>query len=128
MPEIRHIAFYIIASRKGDDMKQGVFWLIDNKLLAIPFNKSKYPDGIAKSGDTYNPEKLWKYVKPQNCNKPYNYYPRGRVVKRTKNKAIVYMNPNISNGFIPNIKDAFKIKDEPIVKLDYSKHYKCFLD
>lgn len=38
------------------------------------------------------------------------------------------MNPNISNGFIPNIKDAFKIKDEPIVKLDYSKHYKCFLD
>lgn len=31
-------------------MKQGVFWLIDNKLLAIPFDKSKYPDGIAKSG------------------------------------------------------------------------------
>ena len=67
-------------------MKQGVFWLIDNKLLAIPFDKSKYPDGIAKSGDTYNHEKLWKYVKPQNCNKPYNYYPRGRVVKGTKNK------------------------------------------
>ena len=65
MPEIRHIAFYIITSRKGDDMKQGVFWLIDNKLLAIPFDKSKYPDGIAKSGDTYNHEKLWKYVKPQ---------------------------------------------------------------
>lgn len=69
MPEIRFITFYIITSRKGDDMKQGVFWLIDNKLLAIPFDKSKYPDGIAKSGDTYNHEKLWKYVKPQNCNK-----------------------------------------------------------
>ncbi len=100
MPEIRFITFYIITSRKGDDMKQGVFWLIDNKLLAIPFDKSKYPDGIAKSGDTYNHEKLWKYVKPQNCNKPYNYYPRGRVVKGTKNKAIVYMNPDISNEFI----------------------------
>ena len=111
MPEIQHIAFYIITSRKGDDMKQGVFWLIDNKLLAIPFDKSKYPDGIAKTGDTYNHEKLWKYVKLQNCNKPYNYYPRGRVVKGTKSKAIVYMNPNISNGFIPNIKDAFEIKE-----------------
>lgn len=109
-------------------MKQGVFWLIDNKLLAIPFDKSKYPDGIAKSGDTYNHEKLWKYVKPQNCNKPYNYYPRGRVVKGTKSKAIVYMNPNIRNEFISSIKEMFEIKEEPIIKLDYSKHYKCFLD
>ena len=108
-------------------MKQGVFWLINNKLLAIPFDKSKHPDGIAKSGDTYNHKKLWKYVKPQNCNKPYNYYPRGRVFKGTK-KAIVYMNPNISNEFIPNIKDTFGIDSELIVKLDYSKHYKCYLD
>lgn len=105
MPEIRHIAFYIIISRKGDDMKQGVFWVIDNNLLAIPFDKSKYTDGIAKSGDTYNHEKLWKYVKPQNCNKPYNYYPRGRVVKGTKSKAIIYMNPNITNEFISSMPD-----------------------
>lgn len=109
-------------------MKQGVFWVIDNNLLAIPFDKSKYPDGIAKSGDTYNHEKLWKYVKPQNCNEPYNYYPRGRVVKGTKSKAIIYMNPNITNEFISSIKEVFEIKDEPIIKLDYSKHYKCFLD
>ena len=109
-------------------MKQGVFWVIDNKLLAISFDKTKYSDGIAKSGDTYNHEKLWKYVKPQNCNKPYNYYPRGRVVKGTKSKAIVYMNPNISNELIPSIKEMFEITEEPIIKLDYSKHYKCFLD
>lgn len=109
-------------------MNQGVFWVIDNNLLAIPFDKSKYPYGIAKSGDTYNHEKLWEYVKPQNCNKLYNYYPRGRVVKGTKNKAIIYMNPNITNEFIPSIKESFEIKEEPIIKLDYSKHYKCFLD
>lgn len=109
-------------------MKQGVFWLIDNKLLAISFDKSKHPDDIAKSGDTYNHEKLWKYVKHQNCNKPYNYYPRGRVVKGTKSKAIVYMNPNITNEFISSIKEMFEIKEEPIIKLDYSRHYKCFLD
>ena len=106
-------------------MKQGVFWVIDNNLLAIPFEKSKYPNGIAKSGDTYNHEKLWKYDKPRNCNKPYNYYPRGRVVKGTKSKAIIYMNPNISNEFISSIKEMFEIKEEPIIKLDYSKHYKC---
>lgn len=38
------------------------------------------------------------------------------------------MNPNISNEFISSIKGMFKIKEEPIIKLDYSKHYKCFLD
>ena len=52
----------------------------------------------------------------------------GRVVKGTKNKAIIYMNPNITNEFIPSIKESFEIKEEPIIKLDYSKHYKCFLD
>ena len=56
MPEIRHIAFYIITSRKGDYMKQGVFWLIDNKLLAIPFDKSKYPDGTIIDVDYYEME------------------------------------------------------------------------
>ena len=56
MPEIWHIAFYIITSRKGDDMKQGVFWLIDNKLLASPFEKSKYPDGTIIDVDYYEME------------------------------------------------------------------------
>lgn len=128
MPKIQNIVFYIITSRKGDDMKQGVFWVIDNKLLAILFDKNKYSDGIAKSGDTYNHEKLWKYIKPKNCNRPYNYYPRGRVVKGAKNKTIIYMNPNITNQFISSIKEMFEIKEEPIIKLDFSKHYKCYLD
>lgn len=109
-------------------MKQGVFWVIDNKLLAIPFESDKYKNGIAKSGDTYNHEKIWKYVKPKNCNRPYNHYPRGRVVKGAKNKAVIYMNPNITSEFIPSIKETFEIKEEPIIKLDFSKHYKCCLD
>lgn len=109
-------------------MKQGVFWVIDNNLLAIPFDKSKYPDGIAKSGNTYNHEKLWDYVKPKDCNKAYNYYPRGRVVINSKGKAIIYMNPNISMEFIFGIITAFDLELEPVVKFDYSKHYKCYLD
>lgn len=38
------------------------------------------------------------------------------------------MNPNISNELISSIKEMFEITEEPIIKLDYSKHYKCFLD
>ena len=41
---------------------------------------------------------------------------------------MVSMNPNITNELIPSIKEVFEIKEEPIIKLDYSKHYKCFLD
>lgn len=39
-------------------MKTGVFWVIDDELIAIPFDKFKYVEGIAKSGETYNHEKL----------------------------------------------------------------------
>lgn len=39
-------------------MKTGVFWVIDDELIAIPFYKFKYVEGIAKSGETYNYEKL----------------------------------------------------------------------
>ena len=38
------------------------------------------------------------------------------------------MNPDISNEFISSIKEAFEIEGEPIIKLDFSKHYKCYLD
>lgn len=80
-------------------MKTGVFWVIDDELIAIPFDKFKYVEGIAKSGETYNHEKLWELVKPKNCNKPYNYYPRGRVVNGAKGKTIIYMNSNIKSEY-----------------------------
>lgn len=38
-------------------MKRGVFWLIDGKLLVFPFDGS-YPEGVAKSGNSYNHQKL----------------------------------------------------------------------
>ena len=46
-------------------MRQGVFWVIDNKLLAIPFVKSKYPNGIAKYGDTYNHKNCGNMLSPK---------------------------------------------------------------
>ena len=55
--------------------KNGVFWIIEGKLLAFAFEEEIYPEGIAKSGTTYNHKKLWKAVHPKGCSKPYDYYP-----------------------------------------------------
>ena len=59
--------------------KQGVFWVIQEKLFAFPFEEGKYPEALAKSKVTYTHKKLWRIVCPKGCGKPYHYYPRGRV-------------------------------------------------
>lgn len=107
---------------------QGVFWIIDGEILAFPFYDGVYQNGIAKSGDTYNHRKLWNDIKPKGCNKPFDYYPRGRVTMSNKGKPIIYMNPNISNEYIKDIKREFGLRQEPSIRYDYSDHYKCYLD
>lgn len=106
---------------------RGVFWVIDDELLAFPFIDYD-TQGVAKSGNTYNHKKLWPDVKPKGCNKPYNYYPRGRVDFSNKGKPIVYMNPNVPDGLISDIKVEFGLREAPIVRYDNSQHYKCYLD
>ena len=105
-------------------MKRGVFWVIDNNLIAFPF-ADMYPGGVAKSGNTYNHRKLWPEVKPKGCNHPYSYYPRGRVEITGRGKSIVYMNPTINDSFISAIKTVFCLDDNTIIKYDHSEHYKC---
>ena len=111
-------------------MKQtdGVFWLIGEKLYAFPFEKGKYPEAYAKSGRTYNHEKLWDYVKPKGCGKPFDYYPRGRAVIKKDGTAVIYMSPHIPESRIEEIKKAFGTETETAVKYDRSRHYRCFLD
>ena len=74
-------------------LSPGVFWDIDGELLAFSFDPNNYTSGIAKSGNTYNHQKLWDDIKPKKCNKPYNYYPKGRVVVDRLGKSTIYMNP-----------------------------------
>ena len=105
--------------------KRGVFWIIDNKLLTFPFDETA-TEGVAKSGNTFNHKLLWDSVKP--CNKPFDYYPRGRVDYNPKGVAIIYMNPNVDDKFISEIKAAFGITSEPVIRYDFSEHYKCYLD
>ena len=107
-------------------MKRGVFWLIGEALHCFPFDGS-YPEGIAKSGNTYNHEKLWPLVRPHGCCKPFDYYPRGRVEITPKGKAVIYMSPQIGAAFLPQICAAFGLSD-PTVRYDHSAHYRCYLD
>lgn len=109
------------------EMSRGVFWVINEELLSFPFIETSF-DGVAKSGNTYNHKKLWPDVKPHGCNKPYNYYPRGRVDITNKGKPVIYMNPNIDDSIIQQIRSDFGLRTEPTIRYDYSDHYKCYLD
>lgn len=113
--------------KSSKELNRGIFWDVNGELLAFPFVEDNLT-GIAKSGNTYNHKKLWPFVKPKGCNKPYNYYPRGRVEINNKGKVIIYMNPNISESLLSEIKIEFGIITEPRVIYDNSNHYKCYLD
>ena len=90
-----------------------------------------YPEGVAKSGDTYNHKKLWQSIKSEHRyeNNPYNYFPRGRVDINSKRQPIIYINPNIHEPIITQIKLSFGLMEtEPVIRYDHSEHYKCYLD
>lgn len=113
--------------QSAKEMCRGVFWVVDNELISFPFVENDTM-GVAKSGATYNHKKLWQYIKPRGCNKPYNYYPRGRVDFTNKGKPVIYMNPNVDESFISEIKSKFGLRENPIIRMDNSEHYKCYLD
>ena len=108
-------------------MKRGVFWLIDGELKCFPFD-GRIIEGIAKSGNTYNHKKLWEHIRPKDCNKPFDYYPRGRVEISAKGKAVVYMSPHIGNEYVTQICEEFELDAKPVIKYDHSEHYQCYLD
>ena len=108
-------------------MKRGVFWLIDDRLYAYPFDGS-YPEGIAKSGNTYNHKKLWDSIKPKRFQVPFDYFPRGRVEITNQNKPVIYMSPHIGKEWLEQIMLVFEISAVPVIRYDHSIHYHCFLD
>ena len=110
------------------DQSDGVFWIIDDKLVAYPFGSVDTFEGVAKSGNTYNHKKLWNDLNPTGSKHPYNYYPRGRVVINSRGKAAIYMNPNVNDSFIKSIRTEFGLRSDPKVIYDNSEHYKCYLD
>lgn len=107
-------------------MKKGVFWLIDGEILAFPYD-GKYPEGTAKSGDTYNHRKLWEHLRPKGGGIPFDYYPRGRVEIDNKGRAVIYSSPHISNENLSKIAEFFELENYS-VRYDHSEHYKCVYD
>ncbi len=110
-----------------DRPKKGVFWLVEGELLSVVYEENSTV-GISKSGENYNHKLLWDHVKPPKCNKPFDYYPRGRVEISNRGKPIVYMNCNIGEEYIPKIMECFALKENPKVHYDGSEHYKCYMD
>lgn len=47
---------------------------------------------------------------------------------KAKGTAIIYMNPHIEDKYISEIKTAFRITSNPVIRYDHSEHYKCYLD
>ena len=127
------------------ELYSGVFWIkdIDNPTDELIFQIPTSSDGEvnsdgldlnAKSGNTYNHEKLWKELSSNlTDNKPFDYYPRGRVMIKN-GVADIYANPylltdNIKN-FIVNNYHLFQINGIKKTRwhADNSEHYKCYLD
>lgn len=126
---------------------KGVFWIFDldnldnnrNYCFTIPSDIYGNPisdtDELnAKSGRTYNHERLWASL-PRNMTlgHDFNYFPRGRV-EIANQKATVYLNPNINTPEIQDfIKEQFNLYTKNGIKnvvfhSDGSEHYKCYLD
>ena len=107
---------------------RGIFWIVEGKLLAVPFKEGDIY-GLSESGDNYNHRLKWPYVRPEGCRrKPFDYYPRGRVEYTNKGKPKIYMNHHVDEKFIKEIMTAFELTEEPVIDIDGSKHYKCYLD
>ena len=129
------------------ELYNGIFWIteLDNRdaeqlifrIPVTPAGKVIEPEKLdlnSKNVDNYNHRLLWeKLSKKITQNKPYNYYPRGRVeIKR--GKAVIYANPNICCEELINLLvERFGLTkengiNEVNLKPDGSDHYKCYLD
>ena len=101
---------------------RGVFWIVEGKLLAVPYDEDA-AEGLSKNGFNYNHRLLWPYVCPKGCRKRYDYYPRGRVEYTNYGKPIIYMGLSVGPKFVPEIIEAFDIKEDPLIRHDGSGHY-----
>lgn len=142
-----HTGDQIDQSAKDSGLSQGVFWITDlddirnNTCYCFPIPCT--PDGVntgdtshldAKSGATYNHEKLWSRLPSElTHNRPFDHYPRGRVQIRN-GKAVIFLNPNIATEEVKDfIVGEFHLTSENgihsvSVKADGSSHYRCNLD
>lgn len=108
---------------EDSQLYRGIFWITD---IDNPYNNQLYfqipcnSDGIdddfngytSKNNDSHNHKNLWTTLCSRlTNNKPYNYYPRGRV-EIAHGKATVYLSPHINVADIQDwIIDKFNLNE-----------------
>ena len=124
-----------------DKLYRGIFWIKDldnlennsDYLFKIQTNENgdalNYPFPLnSKNGNDYVHKETWAML-PFNLtkNKPFDYYPRGRVEIKHK-EALLYINPILNEERIINyLKREYCLEDVKII-LDFHEHYKCNFD
>ena len=128
---------------EDSNLYRGIFWIkdIDNPkndlMFKIPTDEygnyiGDYKEASfnSKSGTSLNHKRTWEKL---HQNKPFDYYPRGRV-EISNGVAKIFINPHLRDKNIINlIKSEYNltkcngIKDIKILD-DNSEHYKCYLD
>lgn len=123
---------------ESSELYSGIFWIKDinnpttELFFTIPTDEYGNSSQIfnSKNGFTYNHERTWKEL---HQNKPFDYYPRGRVDIQN-GVARIFINPNLNTPEIINlIKKEFNLTEMNGIKrvkvlVDNSEHYRCHLD
>ena len=129
------------------ELYKGIFWIteVDDwsaeqlifRIPVTPAGKVIDPEKLdlnSKNVDNYNHCLLWESLPSKiTHNKPYNYYPRGRIEIK-HGKAIIYANPNICcEELVDFLVKRFGLTEangiaEVRLNPDGSNHYKCYLD
>lgn len=128
-------------------VKKGIFWIVDREhlennepfLFRIPVDCAGTPCYLtpiprpnSKHGDNYNHMLTWYRYVPEELRrgKPYDWYPRGRVEIKEKDKAKIFLNPDIATDeIIAYITEKFRLQHREVkVIADGSKHYGYYQD
>ena len=124
-----------------DKLYRGIFWIKDldnldkNSDYLFKIETNENGDALnytfplnSKNGNDYVHKETW-HILPFNLtkNKPFDYYPRGRVEIKHK-EALLYINPILNEERIINyLKREYCLEDVKII-LDFNEHYKCNFD
>jgi len=136
------------------ELSKGIFWFTcifsDNKcdfskteLIYLPFPTDLNGQIIhpmefeynSKDNTSVTHKNSWKDFVSNNKelrNRPWNYFPRGRVEIKN-NRANIFINPNILQcpNFEKIIKNAFNLNHPGLsikIHIDNSSHYNCYSD
>ena len=107
--------------------KRGVFWIVDDELLAVPYDEEA-AEGLSKNRTNYNHRLLWPKARKKGYERAYDYYPRGRVEYTSYGRPVIFMGMSVEPRFVPEIKKAFEIEEEPLINRDGSEHYMSYME